>query len=216
MTDVLRGYTLADIDRLAAYATRINPWYRGMDVVCRYEAAYDAIVDRLLAADEPPPAYELKAAGRTACDHWVRSQLAQRGWTPEHGNETAPRFSRYWWQRDRPSFDERIVDEIAVTQIWPTLTRTQQQALYALAMTGDYTLAAAALGKSYGCAKQHISRARRAVRALWHEHETPRRRMWGNDRRAGRRGDGGTADGLRGTRALAARSRRTQNRGTAA
>lgn len=210
MTDVheiRHGYNLADLDRIALYATRISPWYRGMDVVTRYEAAYDAILDVLLAASEPPTERDLRVAGRTAADHWVRSHLAQRGWTREHGHGTAPGFCRYWWQRDRPSFDERIVDELARQQIWPTLTKTQQRALSVLAATGDYTLTAEVLGKSYDTTKQHISQGRKAFRALWHEGEVPSG-MVGNDRRAGRKGDGGAADGLHGTRALADRARR--------
>jgi DNA-directed RNA polymerase specialized sigma24 family protein len=200
------GYTLADIDAIAKYATRINPWYRDMDVTSRYEAAYDAIVELLLTSEDAPQRYELKAAGRTACDHWARSHLAQDGWTRAYGRGTSHGFQRYWWQRDTPSFDERVVEELAVTQIWGTLTVTQQRALSTLAAAGDYTLTAESLGISYGTAKKHISDGRKCVRALWLEHETPRR-MWGNDRRAGRKGDGGNANGLTGTRALALRTR---------
>lgn len=207
-TEVRFGYTLADIDRLAKYATRITPQYRTMDAVARYEAAYDAIVELLLTSEEAPQQYELKAAGRTACDHWVRDHLARHGWTRTDGYGTAPGFQRYWWQRDTPSFDERVVEALAVTQIWVTLTATQQRALSALAAAGDYTLTAEALDVSYDTAKKHISDGRKRIRALWHEHETPQR-MWGNDRRAGRKGDGGaTTYSLSGTRALASRTRR--------
>jgi hypothetical protein len=80
--------------------------------------------------------------------------------------------------------EDRVIERIALAQIWPCLRPAHREALLALAAHGDYGLAARALGKPYSTFKADISRARREFLKLWHEGEAPSR-PWVRDRRAG-------------------------------
>jgi hypothetical protein len=93
-----------------------------------------------------------------------------------------PGFARYWFTfgRNTTGPEERIVERIALAQIWDALPEQHRQLIAALAIHDDYGKAAASLGKVRGTYVSQLANARRAFRELWHEGETP---VWGIDRR---------------------------------
>jgi hypothetical protein len=70
--------------------------------------------------------------------------------------------------RVTPGPEERVVDRVAVAQIWPRLRPLHQQVPAALAAHEDYGRAAAALGKSRKTFTTQVGQARRAFLDLWH------------------------------------------------
>ncbi|MFF0386847.1 hypothetical protein [Streptomyces sp. NPDC004286] len=185
----LHGYTLDDLHHISRHVVHSDRWHTAGDIEDRYDAAWHAIVEHLLTATEPPTRQDLFQAGRRGRDQSVRQRLQAHGFNhhqPSTG--TRPRFEGYWFSTaaHTPSPEDRIVDRHALAQIWPRLTPRQQEALTALATTGDYQRAAALLRVKPGTFNVLVSKARRRFLALWHEGEQPSR-MWGTDRRIGTR-----------------------------
>jgi hypothetical protein len=189
-TNLWHGYALADIDRIARIAAAHARGGRILDYSDRYDAAWHAVAEALCTSQEPPAARDLAAAGMTAVN-----QLAQdhrhtwgmaRVWGSGEGDIAA--YRRYWElaRRVASSPEDPVVDRLALRQIWPRLSLTHQQVLYALAVHGDHDAAAASLGKSTSTYRSHLKSARASYRVLWHEHETPSR-MWGRSGERGRR-----------------------------
>lgn len=176
-TNLWHGYTLADIDRLARTAAARAYGGRVLDPTDSYHAAWFAIVETLCTAAEPPTGHALvttgmNAVGRAAEDH---RHTWGMGSTGDSGVGTRPRFQCYWDGRQvTPSPEDGVVDRLALHQIWPRLSRTYQQAIYAHVIHhGDEQAAAASLGYTLETYRSYFKRARAAYRALWHEHETP-------------------------------------------
>ncbi|MEU5298026.1 hypothetical protein [Streptomyces umbrinus] len=185
----LHGYTLDDLHHLSRHVVHSDRWHTAGDIEDRYDAAWHAIVEHLLAACERPSRHDLFHAGRVGCDQSVRQRLQAHGYNHHQpATGTRPSFERYWTTTaaHTPSPEDQIVDRRALWQIWPRLTPRQQQALEALAATDDYQKAAAALGVTPGTFHVLVSKARKRFLALWHEGEQPSR-IWGTDRRVGSR-----------------------------
>jgi hypothetical protein len=108
-----------------------------------------------------------------------------------HGKPaTARGFCRYWddyLHHGAPSPEALLIDPLALAQIWPQLTLREQQALHALAETGSYDAAAAAIGISRDHFSSLLSRARHHFLTLWHEHERPSG-LWRRDQRTDKTG----------------------------
>ncbi|MGW0836546.1 hypothetical protein [Streptomyces prunicolor] len=185
----LHGYTLDDLHHLSRHVVHSDRWNNAADIEDRYDAAWHAIVEHLLTASEPPTRHDLFQAGLLGRDQTVRQRLQAHGYNHHRpGTGTRPRFEGYWTTTaaHTPSPENRIVDRHALWQIWPQLTPRQQEALNALAATGDYHRAAELLGVTPGTFNVLVSKARKRFLALWHEGEKPSR-MWGTDRRIGSR-----------------------------
>lgn len=184
------GYGLADIDRLARTAAACAFGGRILDPGDRYDTAWSAIAEALCAAEQAPTPRDLAYTGMVAVNRAGRDYRHTRGlgerWGASEGD--APNFGRYWneFRRVTSSPEDAVVDRLAVRQIWPRLSLPARQALYALAVHGDYPKAAASLGKTEKGLSCALARARAEFRALWHEHETPPR-MWGKTGASGRR-----------------------------
>lgn len=183
------GYTLADIDSTARTAASTAYGRYILDPADRYQTAWSAVAEVLCTADEPPTRKDLVAAGSTAVsrasqDH-RRTWGMARTWEAVEGSVLA--YTRYWEldRRSAVSPENAVVDRMALAQIWPRLSLTHRQVLYALAVhDGNREAAAASLGKGAATFQSHLTSARAAYRALWHEHEAPSG-MWG---RSGRQG----------------------------
>ena len=172
------GYTLDNLDRLTRTVLTVDHWRNDLGDD-RYAAIHFAITETVLTADERPTPSDLIACGRTAGDRHVRAQMHSHGYDQRNtpaGTGALPGFQRYWQQSGHTPWDERLVESMALTQIWPRLTPGQQQAVMALALTGDHQEAALSLGLGLEAYFGRLKAARRRVAALWHEHETPPRR----------------------------------------
>lgn len=186
-TLVAHGYTLRDLDRLAASACTYD---RSMasDATTRYEVAWSAIAEALCAATEPPEWHDLFTIGWRAIYDEVRNMRHLYGQRDKDGtNEVAssPRFRQYWTLPPvRP--DEGLAERLAVGQILAVLRPTEREAVIALAVHDDYQAAAEALGINYSTFTQRMTTARRRFRAHWYAPETAPP-VKGTDRRVGSR-----------------------------
>ncbi|MFF8784872.1 helix-turn-helix domain-containing protein [Streptomyces sp. NPDC015125] len=173
------GYTLDDLDRLARTVLVIDRWRTDINTADRYAAIHFAITEQILTADEPPTGGDLIACGLQAANRYVRTEMHHHGYNQRDtaaGPGALPGFQRYWQQSGRTPWDERLMESLTLAQIWPCLTLAQQQAVMALALTGDHQEAADSLGLTLTAFSGRLKTARRRVFALWYEHETPPRR----------------------------------------
>jgi hypothetical protein len=188
--ELRHGYNLADLERLTGIAIHVAH-SRAMDYRDRYDAAWFAIVEALYMAEVRPDPWELKRTGTRAVNRLAQDHGHTWGYdrnSPDGGYETMRGFLKYWEldRRAHPSHEHRVVDRVALWQIWPELSDTHRSVLLAMAAHHDQLAAAAGLGKSYATVGSHLRDARREFFALWHEGETPSR-LWGkSDRRRGR------------------------------
>lgn len=178
---VLHGYTLADLDRMARAAmrdARAGVW-SSRD---RYQHGWDGIVDVLVGAGARPVAGYLIAAGRTEIERAGGVERHHHGLTT--GMTAAPRHAIYWRDQSGPTppAEERIVERLALAQIWATLSPDEREALTVLAVTNSQRGGAEMLGVHYMTVGKWVRRGRTAFLALWHEGETPSR-LWRRDRR---------------------------------
>ncbi|MEU7855154.1 hypothetical protein [Nonomuraea sp. NPDC049141] len=178
--DTLHGYTIADIDRMARGAVRLD--YGGMrwkasDVEERYNIAWTAIAEHLAANDEPPSWRDLVQKGTAALSRYTEADMRHHG---HRANIRA--YVVYWWVTCGPhdTHEDRIVERAALHQILAALTDRQREVLHALAVYEDHGKTAAALGISLATYRSRLSRARRHFLELWHEDEEPSR-QWGKD-----------------------------------
>jgi hypothetical protein len=180
------GYTVADLERLARKAAFASRW-RFLPLSERRDIARFAIVEHLLTTPEGPEYWFLVSLGETAIWAHVEKEGRYRGRyiasSHVEPGTGMPRFHRYWTTAAQPtrSPEDRIVDVMALKQIWSRLSRPHQAVLLALAAHDDYQVAAASLGREYHGFVSTVSTARQQFLRLWHQHETPSR-VWGRHR----------------------------------
>lgn len=110
-----------------------------------------------------------------------------------HRKRLTAGFRTYWsgvvglgGREGATSFEDSVVERIAVWQVMAKLPAYQRDALLALAdANGSHLVAARSLGYEERTLHTVLYRARRRFLALWFQPETPRRK-WDCDRRGGR------------------------------
>lgn len=173
------GYSLADIDRISRLVISVDRWAMDGTVVDRLDAVRFAITEHLLTATSRPAKQDLVDVGRSASNRHVGDEMRYRGYDMRNiatGQGGLPGFQRYWQGNPRTPAEDRITEALSLVQIWPHLTTVRQQAVWAYALTGDQQAAADLLGISLTVFSGRLKKARNRFAALWHEHETPRRR----------------------------------------
>ncbi|MFJ8929293.1 hypothetical protein ACIRLA_22210 [Streptomyces sp. NPDC102364] len=178
---VRHGFTLDDVERIAwGVAASSDRWHRATPVGERHDHARYGIVVHLLAADAPPTDRDLYTAGLAEINRAVHSEFTAVGRTDtadERGEfGYLPQVARYWHQAVTNPVEERVLERLALAQVWPLLTDLQRGALATLASCGDYEQAATALGVKLSALDMRLAAGRRKVAAAWFEHETPPRR----------------------------------------
>lgn len=170
------GYSARAIDRLTRAGLRLDRWTNHIDeraAVIRF-----GIIEHLATAEERPTRLELLNAGKAASDEYMLAELRTHGYDrthPERGGGSTAGFVRYWESAARTPFEERVVERVALAQVWSSLTLSQQQAVMALALSEGYEQAVQQLGIRRGTFAARLHHGRQAFAELWHEHETPRR-----------------------------------------
>lgn len=184
--DPMHGWTLNDLGRLTNGILKRDRWHLAGDIEERRDAVWFALVQHILQADVAPSGGDLFWVGIAASDALVKGEMRTHGRSTSSYGEGMPRYAMFWNPFLPQSPERGVVERAALHQIWPQLTLRQQEALTALAATGDYQQAAAALGVTYGTFNVLISKARQRFLLWWHEGEKPSR-IWGTDRRVGSR-----------------------------
>jgi hypothetical protein len=181
--EVAWGYTLGHLHAIAIHATQRAP-AGPTSFDGRVQAAFDGAVDHLLEATSKPTTRDLDAAAHIAIRDHINAEAHHHGYStrrPDAGMGTMGGFTRYWTPLPRDALEERIVEQLALTQIVPQLPPSQRDALDALAMTGDHARGARLAGMTDQQFRMALSRGRAKFKALWHEGETPSR-LWMLDR----------------------------------
>jgi hypothetical protein len=197
-TPLRHGYTIADLHTLTRLA--VHTALGGGSAVSwhdRYDTAWSAMAEYLYTVTEHPQRRDLVRAGQLAIlahldDHrQTYGYYRRKSDGDQHGAFSSPAFRAYWWDlcgaTPARSPENSIVERTALAQILPLLTSSQQHAILALAIHGDYQSAAASLGMAYQTFTSHIARGRTRFRAWWHEGEEPSK-PWGCDRRVDNHG----------------------------
>ena len=187
---IRHGRTLDDVDRIAWGVATSDRWHAGTPLAERHDHARHGIVVHLLSADQPPADYDLYRAGLAEITRAVHAEIRFKGHqdTADERGEFGflPQAARYWNPPAASPLEERIVERIALHQVWPLLTGRQRQALAALAACGDYQQAADALDLNLKAFDMRLAKGRSRLAAVWFEHETPPKRR-GKDRRVSTR-----------------------------
>lgn len=185
--ELRHGYTLGTVNRLATGATKRDVWHQSLPFSERLEIAYSAMVEYLYITEERPTANELinaawKATRRCVEDEW-HTHGVSRANSVYDGAETMPCYQRYWSGHggNTPSAEERVVERLALWQIWARLGPRQQELLLALAAHRDYGQAASHLNIKHSTFIKSVGAARRDFYRLWYEGEKPPRK-WGSER----------------------------------
>lgn len=182
------GYTLDHLHHIARRAVSASI-ARAMNYTDRLEAAWFGVIEHLYTSDERPSPLALVQAGEAAISRMIRNEHHHYGYAGRDtyaGPESAVNYQRYWWTTPTPSPENRVVDHVSLWQIWERLSDKHREVLATLSAVGDYQTAADHLGITVGTFNVHVSKARNAFFELWHEGEEPSR-VWGTDRRVGRR-----------------------------
>lgn len=198
---LVHGYTMARIDRLSHDAATRARWVASLlDPVDAREEAWRGIIELLFSERERPTEWMLIQAGSLAIAERVNVDLRDRGLRQVKGGtgyEDAPRFNSYWTHivGARPDWTDAIIERMALPNALSILTPDQYEAVITLAAfmrhdeeTEGTTVAsplsrtADRLGLSYAATKHLLNRARKRMREVWFEHETPAgERTWDND-----------------------------------
>lgn len=171
---VKHGLTLDNLDHLSRLAVlRCRSHYLSPGDL--YMLAYEAITVAVLEAETAPDNAGLIEAGQRGILRESSAQVHHHGMYSADRTASAPRFTSYWRHiaGATPSAEERIIERVALSQIWPLLTDGERDALSALAVTGTRAAAAQALKITTGTLNQRLRGARVRAHRLWHEHETP-------------------------------------------
>lgn len=190
-TALCHGYTLDDLHAMTRSSVAADR-LMAAPACQRYDTAWAAIAEHLVAANDRPERRELIQVGWQAIYREVRDGLRQRGhrdgereWVS--GQPTMPRFVQFWGAGVTPSHEDWVVERVALTQVLTLASDLYVDALTALAVHGDYERAAAALGINYSTLTVRLSTIRQRILAAWHEGETPRQ-VQRTDRRVEARG----------------------------
>lgn len=183
------GFTAAEVERLARTAAAGSVGVR-LDRGDAYEASWFAIVERLYTSDVAPQPGQLVARGRVALLELLCAETRTHGNSGQHArrlggpSSTDRGFGLFWdwFAQPTPSPERRIVESLALRQVWRALAPIHRATFAALATHETYPAAAEALGLSRKSFTMRVSRARQEFLALWHEHETPSG-PWRRDRR---------------------------------
>lgn len=175
------GYTMGEIDRIARAAIRRHSaLYRTfVDSRDRDNIAWDAVVERLYTwpyTATPPVFFDLYTAAWDALNRASNAQNHHYG-IPITGAQ-APNFTKFWISARRnegPSdFTERLCETIALPSALAVLSVDEYDAIVTLAaFNGANAAAAQALGWKYGTFTTRTDAARKAIREVWFEGETP-------------------------------------------
>lgn len=182
------GYTLADITGLARAASSIARGGGILTVADRVDVAGHAMVVALLESADPVGTADLVRIGFRAVTAAVGDEFRHHG-VDHHDGAERPSYAAFWRTAPAPTFDEVLIERIAVRQIMPMLT-TRQKAVVRHVASFDAWPGNRELAEDFGMHPATynvtLNDARERFRRWWHEGETPSA-MWGRDRAGHRR-----------------------------
>lgn len=179
--ELRHGYTMADIGRMARMAAASDRAL-STDAAAKFDVAWSAIAEHLCKAADPPAWQDLVRVGWQA----IYAELAQMRHTfslVRHEPKHMPNAVKFWFLPPGDAEDEHV-ERLAVGQILAVMSEKDREALAALAVHGNYQLAADSLGVHYRAFVQRISLARRVFRRHWFAPDAAPA-IRGTDRRVG-------------------------------
>lgn len=193
MHDVLvrHDWTYRELRRLSSMAA-VRHWSVNYHMDEKCDVAMMALIEMLWAADESPDQWELLDYATRAVMEHVGRETGIHGKTRE-GN-TAPRYTTYWDDQARPAepVTDRIVEYIALTEVFVALDETDQELLWTRAMFLTARAAAAALSMSEPIFSVKFRAARDRANRLWFDEETARSWVGREDHRRSPTSDAAT------------------------
>lgn len=180
--ELVWGYTMADIDRIAWVAVRKRAFGQKVliDEEERYNLAWEAIVDCLYSwpyTSGSPEFHDLFRAGLHAVTR------ADSGYHRHFGIATPSsppvNFTKFWVTICRSDgthsdFTDKLCETIALPRALAVLSLDEYEAIVTLAaFNNSATAAAKALGVNYKTFTKRVRKARSAILEVWFEGETP-------------------------------------------
>lgn len=192
MENLWHGYTLTDLHGIVRWAVTHDYVARTDDMEERADTALCALVEELSACDARPARAHLVEVAKSASSRVVNQSMRHHGVDNRKDTFGQARieFTRFWTRLPGTPVEDRVVDAVALDQIWTRLTVSQQSAIMALALCDDHAKAADLLGITLTAYKERLNKGRRRFLELWHEGEPPSG-LWARDRRRGQRLPGG-------------------------
>lgn len=185
MTEELpHGLDLDSLARMARHVAYTHPG-RLLDVDECQDIAACALVEFLYAAESPPTRREMYQAASSAVGIANNRYLQFLG-----GNRNAARdgrpgeprgYATYWRVNPVDSWEDEVIEKIAVKQVLEALPARHQATLRTLAEHGNYVAAREAAGVGQKAWNSRIATARARARELWFSPE-PAAPQWGLDR----------------------------------
>jgi hypothetical protein len=183
MRDVVElphGYTLAQAEQLARAAACTVHTGSTETVADKIDHAWSIIVATLYEAPAQPSTGQLVWAARKSLYREDRDRLKDYGYADRNvanGAASGSSFRTYWY-RPTASIEHDLIERHTFAQIWPLLTDRDRQVLVALAVYGNATDGAAAIGIPRSSFHMYLSEARKRFLKRWHAGETPSKH-WG-------------------------------------
>ena len=137
--EIAHGFTLKQINGLSVQAAKLCNWVNGMEMTHRAVTTWSAIVEYLQLSYSRPEETELIATGWKEMKTQHYKDLQAHGLGGQDRSVVSKAYTRYWTTESAPthSHEDRIVDTLAMAQIWPRLTSLQRDVLRALADHDD-------------------------------------------------------------------------------
>lgn len=163
MLDMLED--LREVDRIARWCVSHNQWV--VDPHDAYQEARSAILERVAEAvgGAEVTGRDLVEAGKRAIGQMV---AADRG-----DDQSKPRVRSYWAPVAADPSEERIVERLALAEVFSSLTPWEQQQLLTFAAHGSAATASAHLGLTRNALTISLGKARRTFFDRWFDWEQP-------------------------------------------
>lgn len=169
---VRHGYTVDDIHTIARQAVFTDKSGLRFLIDERIDAAQFTITVLLHESVRAPTRPELVRAGWHGSTRYIEDEMRHHGVT-RGGGHIRGSYARYWTPAADIPLADRVVDRVALYQIWQCLTERDRSAVAALASESSRVLAARSIGLPAAAFASRLKRARKAFLELWHEGETP-------------------------------------------
>lgn len=171
--EVRAGFTMRDLHTATNIAMSRNVGWRCLGHADRYQAAWDGAITVLYSDPPPEKITDLVIGGLQGLTSATRAQLRHHGVSTVDRSRVGPRFATYWTVATDTA-EERLVEAVALAQVWLALEETDRDTLAAKALIPHQAQASEALGVRPQTFSKRLKRARKnALELLFGEEPAP-------------------------------------------